>query len=381
MPVFIRSGAAWVLAGTAGGTDPPDPGDFVLGTTLPSATNTGHTAALINGTLVGYTQVFNTTGQVISNKRIESYVRVTAPNVVFDNCEFVGPATYTSYPSQGGFISLQAASCLLNRCTVKQRDPAYYTVAVDFRSGSNGSILRRCNVSQGTDLIGIDASNLIIEGNWLHDQVFFDGQGGMANGKNGSDHASDSRWPGWEHGDIAQIYSGDNNRFTGNLSEAFFITTLGTPNTAINGIAATGTNPDGTTFNNGGRKFPQRNYLHGLFIGPEKGRITNLRIQKNWFGGGELCLQFSQQGSGFDTGNSALVDGNRFRLDGKGGGYRNDNANPHQVIDIIAAMGTTTVQGQGNVWDDHTSVPLVMRGTAIDGYRSGTSQLSYSATI
>jgi hypothetical protein len=163
--------------------------------------------------------------------------------------------------------------------------------------------------------------------------------------------------------------------------EFFFITTLGTPNTAINGIASSGTTPSGATFNNGGRKFPERNYLHGLFIGPEKGRVTNLRIRKNWFGGGEIHIMFSPQGSGFDSGNSALVDGNRFRLDVKGGGYRNDNVNPRAVIDIATSLGTFTVQGQGNIWDDHTSVPLALRGTPIDGYRTGTSSVKYQHTF
>lgn len=86
-----------------GSTAPTPVPPFVLGTTDPAtpgvvgplhATTSTITPADLTGGSI--TKIYQTPGEVISNVRFEVWVDVRAAGVVFNECEFVGPTTWTT---------------------------------------------------------------------------------------------------------------------------------------------------------------------------------------------------------------------------------------------------------------------------------------------
>jgi hypothetical protein len=323
---------------------------FVLGSSRPHAGNTGHDPALVTALIRG-THRYRTPNTTVSNTRFEGWVVVEAENVHFVNCEFVGPQSRARarYPGWSGLVDCRSSGTLFTLCTMKPTFPSYWM------NGINGSgfTAERCDISQSCD--GVSAKgDVILRGCYVHDLSFWDGL--TQQDGNGTDHASDKRFPGWSHNDCVQVYGGSGNRVEGCNLRGYFSTEVGTPGTAM----TTG-NADGS---NAGRKFPRRNYAHCLFTSPINGAI-DITINRNWFEGGEIGWQASAAGMGFDTGNSFVLTGNRFGLDTEPG-YTGNPTDVYGCIDYTPALGDFTLSG--NTFDSLPSVPEALRGQSVDPY-------------
>ena len=330
-------------------TEPP----FLLGITRPTSTNTGCDATLIDGTLIG-DQNIRTAGTIIKNKRIEGYVIISAANVTLENCQIVGRDT--SYLGYTGLVQCNSTGAFLNRCTIKPTYPRY------FLNGINGSGYRayRCNIYHVTDGLTMKGNNCIAEGCYIHDLSFFDGKNTL-NG-NGSEHATDTRFPGWTHNDGVQIYGYAGNKVEGCNILGYFSGSCGTYRTAmVDGC------PGGS---NAGRVFPLRNYAHGVFVSPNSAVLNNVIIRNNWIEGGEVCIQSSPQGRGFDAGNSVVIDGNRLGCDQKAG-YTGNPVNAYTLISVVNTLGSFSVVN--NTYDTTTSVPTALRGVPLASGRTYSS--------
>jgi len=323
---------------------------FVLGVTKPDSTNTGFDPSLIDGTLVG-DQNIRTAGTVIRNKRIEGYVLVNAANVTLENCQIVG--RNIGYVGYNGLVSCNSTGTFINRCTINPDYPRY------FLNGVNGAGYRayRCDISETCDGLAMKGDNCVAEGCFVHDLSFFDGLN-TSNG-NGSEHATDTRFPGWTHNDGVQIYGYSGNRVEGCNIQGYFSTSCGTYRTAMVDGCSGG--------NNNGRVFPNRNYAHGVFVSPSSAVISNATIRNNWIDGGEVCIQSSTQGRGFDSGNSVVIDGNRLGCDQKPG-YTGNPTNACLLMSLISTLGTFTVVN--NTYDIVSSVPTALKGVPVPAGKS-----------
>jgi hypothetical protein len=318
---------------------------FTLGTTKPTDANTGFDASLIDGTLTG-DQNIKTAGTTISNKRILGYVLVNAANVTLDNCEIVGRDV--GYVGATGLVQCNSTGTIINQCKIRPAYPRYFLNGIS----GGGFKAYRCHICNTCDGIAMKNNNSIAQGCYIHDLAFFDGKD-TANG-NGSEHASDSRFPGWTHNDGVQIYGFANNVVEGCNIMGYFSTTAGTYDTAMY---------DGCTGgNNKGRVYPSKNYAHGVFVSPTSAVLKNAVIKNNWIEGGEVCIQSSNQNNGHDTGNTVTITGNRFGCDQKPG-YTGNSATDYTTISVISAIGTFTVTG--NTYDTCASVPAAKRGADI----------------
>jgi hypothetical protein len=360
---YVYDGSTWqnevrssrASASTVAATD-----TFLLGTTKPVESNTGFDPALINGILTG-DQTVSTAGTTISNKRIEGYVIINAANVTLQNCEIVGRDV--GYKASG-LVQCNSTGTVITQCKIRPKYPRY------FLNGISGKGFRayRCHICSTVDGISMTGDNCVAEGCYIHALAFFDGAN-TTNG-NGSDHATDARFPGWTHNDGIQIYGFSGIRVEGCNIQGFFSTDVGTYHTAM----VTGC-PSG---NNKGRIFPRKNYAHGIFVSPGKAQLKGVMIRKNWIEGGELCIQSAPQGRGFDTGNTVTIDGNRFGCDQKPG-YTGNTSTTYTTITAVSTMGTFTVKN--NIYDTLDSVPTARRGTAIGAPRTNSSGgLTWSVT-
>lgn len=318
---------------------------FVLGTTKPDASNTGVPAGT---SLTVYNGDMNitTAGTTVENQDIRGYVNVAAANVTIRNSRIRGRDT------GGGFVQYGLIQCtdgavqnlVIERCLIKADTPYYWVAGI---KGSKFTATR-CDISQVVDCVDPQGNNWAVDGCYLHDYAFFDGT-------NGTDHPSDSRFPGWTHNDGVQVSYGNNGRVKGCNIQSYISPDVGNPLTAETNTTAAG-----------GRNFPNRNYGHGVIATPDSGVITNLVITQNWIEGGEICVQFTQ---GSNSGNTATVSGNRFGLDQKPG-YTGNPANPYYVISFVDSAWSCTVDASSNTYDSVASVPVGLRGTAIGAYTS-----------
>lgn len=359
-----------VYGGTGGD---PLTDNFTLGTTRPTAGNTGHDADLITTTLTG-NQTYTTT-QTVSNTVIGGNVVIESPAVVtFNNCWIQGQSTWGT-PGYNGAVEVKAgARANLTNCTISPRAGGYYLTAINCGGPVDAY---RCNISQAVDLIRMYSTvgGNTIRGCYLHDYVFWDGGNGTAtaNGPvgttgNGTTTATSTQFPGWSTNDCILVTGGSGNRIEGCAFDETFTTTLGTPNTAIN-------NPSG---HNGGRKYPDLDYGGGVAAEPFHGVITGLQVLNNWFQHGEYGIRTNTQARGFDTGNTMTISGNRFNVDQKAGETGNP-ADPHTQAKITTTLGTTTFSG--NVFSDDIDVPVSMRGQALVATPAVAGVTRYEVTL
>ncbi len=328
--------------------------NFILGVTKPTTSNTGVPAGT-NLTTVNGDIVVTAAGTLVENKEVIGFIKVKAANVTIRNCYVRGRSTAVDSSGyvQAGIIDCSdaaASATIIERCTIKCDYPRYW------QNGIHGKSFTaiRCNISQSTDGMQVSGSNWAAEGCYIHDLAFHDGidpNTGLVSSSY-SDHATDSRFPGYTHNDGVQVMSGNNGRIEGCTIEGYFSATVGTPSTAIN-------NPAGYA---SGRIFPKRNHANCIIITPRSGYVTNMQIINNWIEGGENCMQMTTGGT-YDTANSVTVSGNRLGLDQKPG-YTGNPINPYNVISYTIS-GTITVSQTTNVYDDLPSVPAGLVGTSI----------------
>jgi len=118
-------------------------------TKFPDASTTGVPAgkslAPINGNL---TTSYD--GQVIDARDVSGTIIVTNNNVTIRNCE-------------AGSILVTGANCTIEDCTLVGSGIGIV--------GGDGAIVQRCDISHAENGIWIEANNVTIRDNWLHDFI------------------------------------------------------------------------------------------------------------------------------------------------------------------------------------------------------------------
>lgn len=152
---------------------PTDP--YTLGVTKPDDTNCGLQYPTAT-TLTGSTRTYATAGQTISDTRFECWVTVSQRDITFDNCEFVGPPTYTN-PGRAlvRCSGAAVANLLFNRCHFQPQTPGQ---DVDGLYGHRFTT-RRCRFRHCIDSWGIvnltigNSTDAHDEGSWSNDHAYF----------------------------------------------------------------------------------------------------------------------------------------------------------------------------------------------------------------
>jgi len=311
-------------------TPPSQPSSFVLGTTKPSASNTGVGVlrpAPTSSSTTTMAALTTSTTQTITAKRItgnlvvnggtvtvkdsiiDGFVKVNGGTANLENCEIrmsVKPTTDTwgLYTGTGGTAKLEF-------CTIHSTNPSIYVAG---GVGAKNITVRRCNiydVMDGIDVYNVTSAsgalNTIVEGNYIHDLLYLTGE---------------TRQPdGVTHCDGIQFQGGSGGSIVGNYISASASTKYSTA----------------PKFKDGSH--PQA--LSCLMLTPNVGPISDLVVSKNWFDGGEIDIN----GGALDrkTGNTGTIAGNRF---GRNQYY------PGHTIDLDAtAQGKFAVTG--NVYEDN----------------------------
>lgn len=236
---------------------PPAPGTY-----RPSASTTGHTGSLVtwNGNLSTTTE-----GEVWENLLIKGRVLPKANNVTMRNCWVAGPdgglttagaLVYAPDNWQSGFI--------IEDCTIAPSTPTVYANGLQ---GGNMTA-RRCNIHDVTDgVILFGGTATTVEASYVHDLRHW---------------ASDpAQGGGPSHDDGCQIEGGSNITLVGNSIE-------------------------GNVEGNSAIQCTQNYTL-----------MTNLTIDRNWLGGGNISLITSEKSKGPYT-NFRVTD-NRFLHNSRSG--------------------------------------------------------------
>lgn len=322
---------------------PPPP--FTIGTTRPTALNTGATGNLTRYPASGDGNlVVTTAGAIIENLDVYGYIIVRAANVTVRNCRARGWSTagFRTQDGQGlyGLITIQTAGatgCVVESCTLAPTVPQWWTVGV---KGNYDFAVRRCNIYEVVD--GIDAYEttgvLTAEGNYIHDLSFFD---------NSNDHANDAVHPYWTHNDCIQLSGGAGHTIRGNT---------------LLGNASPDVGMPGTLTSNG---YPLREIGVGVTVSPDKGAVTGALIELNWFDGGAAGFQMNGFYGGATSGNFGTIQNNRFGMGqhdyGNGSRYQIRYRNGYTIA------GLTT-----NVWDAVSTVPANLQGQSFTvGFTGG----------
>jgi hypothetical protein len=308
----------------------------------------------------------DTPGAVVENLDVFGFITVRAANVTIRNCQVRGralsspnanPNTGGGWIAQTGLVQCSddaAGNLLVEHCTLINEHPRFW---LDGIHANKPFTAYRCNIAQVVDGIDPRGSGWQIHGCYIHDLAFFDGSPDPSDPSN-TDHASDSRFPGWTHNDCVQVSAATGGDMYGNNFQAYFSTDVGNWQTAV----------DNTTLASG-RNFPNYNYAQAVILTPDRGSITGVTIRDNWFEGGEVLVKGT---TGSYSGNSVSVTGNRFGLDQKPG-YTGNPAQPNLVIDFVASRWTTTVDTSTNTYDTVASVPPALQGQAIGSESPGST--------
>lgn len=340
---FGALGASSATAASAAPWDAP----FTLGQTKPQIDCVGCYGPI--KTVITGNQTITQAGKVFRDTEFRGYVKVTAPGVQFINCLFSGPATRAAagYPGWAGVVQCASSGTLLQYCTIKPTYPSYWTNGVD----GYGVTVDRCDISQVTDGVS-SKGDVIVTGCWIYSLAFWDGLN-TSNG-NGTDHATDWRFPGWSHNDCIQHYKGALT-VQGCSLLAVAAQNVGTPWTLPVG---------GTSANSKGRTYPAYNWGDCLFTSPTQGRIQ-VTVKNNWMDGGDVSWLATKQGRGYDTGNTFTGLDNRFGL-GQKPGYTGNPTNPRQAFSYDTSLGVWSLSGNKFDWVD--SVPRGLQGTSVVPY-------------
>jgi hypothetical protein len=339
----------------------PNSGTFVLGVTKPVASNSG--LAVNNPTLTvvkatsGDTITHSTDGAVYNNMDFQSFVVENGKKVTYNNCRFRGAAVPITKP----YALINTPSSMttadrptLNFCTLKPTTPIY------FRNCTKGGIIvNRCDLSGATDLLNNGGTGQIITatGCYLHDVTTWDGSAG-------SEHASDTRFPGATHNDMFECFGGLGHSLVGCNMEAYFNTDYGNPNSF---------KPWTRGGSGNGATYPLNNYCNGITVAAavsvSSGTLTN-----NWFHGGEIGFQAPAYGGGHDSGHNWVFRGNRFGVD-----QHPYSGTSYQQIRWSKGMGTFDIDAS-NVYDTTSDVPSALRGQPLHAPSIGSTQTTYAVT-
>lgn len=340
---------------------------FVIGTTKPSASNTGVPAGTVfTSTVTSPVTLTISTAQTITNTDFACYVKVTAP-VNFVNCRFRGP-TNPGYVSMVALVDNNDSGAIgstYTRCTFNADTPYYWLAGLS----GQGYRATRCDFSATCDGSNIRAqSPCIIEGNYYH-EFFFD------------DTAADwatSNPPYWSHNDGIQIRQSGGDT-TSRLVDGQTISRhiirgnyfnwspgLESTNSKFSNNAPLYTGVSGsyithTTLSTLGTG--RLLWGSGITNSPDFGPWpTNTLITKNWFDGGGSFFQCNYS----TTFNHGEISYNRCGRDT----YLYSDHGYH-----LRWASTVTVTGwETNVWDDVDTVPVAWRNVAMtQGFPSASN--------
>lgn len=337
---------------------------FVLGTTKPDATNTGVTPGT---TLTDVTSIYtaSTAGATITGMRFLNYVTVTAANVTFRDCEFLGPVSTSFVNPYYGLVNCRnsgATNTLIERCTIHPQSATgpgfWWLVGVSVRSGATVTV-RRCHIFHTVD--GVNAGDakgsvVTVEGNYIHDLAFFN---------NCNDQATSS--PAyWTHNDCVQLSGDSGHVITGNNFQSYMAPIIG-----MSGCDRTLGGYNDTSGTTGSGVPSARNaWSCGVTISPDYGPVV-VDIEYNWFDGGTANFQSNYLPTGVTTPyNGGTIANNRFgygQYDYTGGTGTKDSYEIRYITGY-SYTGLTT-----NYWDpDCANVPDAIKGTYFyNGFSGG----------
>jgi hypothetical protein len=226
------------------------------GTVMPDATNTGVPAGT-KLTVHNGNLVITQPGTVIDGLDIRGFVSVKAKDVTIKNSIVRGAPT-TKY--QGLVTSESTGSLTIVDSELFNETPNWY---VDGLRGQNITA-KRLNIHDVIDTMHIYGNNVTLESSWLHDTLHY---------------ADDPSHSDGTHDDNIQIVKGDNLKFVGNRVEGAY---------------------------NAAMMFTQGS-----------GIVSNVTVDKNFFGGGACTINIAESGKGAINGLS--FTNNTFATDSRKG--------------------------------------------------------------
>ena len=226
------------------------------GTVMPDATNTGVPAGT-KLTVHNGNLVITQPGTVIDGLDIRGFVSVKAKDVTIRNSIVRGVPTTKA---QGLVTSESTGSLTIEDSELFNATPNWF---VDGLRGQNITA-KRLNIHDVIDTMHIYGNNVTLESSWLHDTLHYDNDPSHSDGT---------------HDDNIQIVKGDNLKFVGNRVEGAY---------------------------NAAMMFTQGS-----------GIVSNVTVDKNFFGGGSCTINIAESGKGAINGLS--FTNNTFAKDSRKG--------------------------------------------------------------
>lgn len=286
--------------------------------------------------------------------QVNGDIVVTAPNTLIDAREVFGfirvnanntHVTRTRVHGRGtGFVQSAliliapgVTGTVIEDCEIACDNPQYWQNGI---AGSDFTA-RRCDMHDTIDAFDVDAGNVLIESCYIHELTFR---------SDDKDHANDKFHPYWTHNDGVQIKGGTNTTIRGcNFSTYVSLQSGTTPTDRLHDLQS-GWN----------------NYGASITCSPDKGEITGLLVELNWFDGGDTNFQDNYSPSAAFT--LGTMRYNRFGNDQHV--YPGTKDSRYQ---IRFAAGITIDGLQTNYWDPKSAtVPAANRGKPFSmGYQNG----------
>lgn len=259
--------------------------DFILGTTIPTASNTGCAPGILtSNTYYTGSATITASGTVIENCIIDKDLDIRTSNVTIRNCYFIGGTDGAST----SMIKATNAGCFNLQVSRVTANPRVKSDVRNFLVGHDYTAIR-CDVSGVVDAFRVHNTNvgtadvdvaIKLQGNYIHDATFYYPATGQSDGT---------------HNDGVQIENGRNIEITGNSIHAFI-----DPNV---GQAQDPSSP----------WYPSQRTLSCIIVTPNVGPCADITIDKNWFYGGRWPVNLSEGGRGAVV--NFLMTGNRFAGD------------------------------------------------------------------
>ncbi len=331
---LLRANSEWVPlhGGLEGeGTPNPEPEAFILGTTKPSAENTGLNVlgiAPASLTVVSGGRTHTTNDTVYEDMRFTGVVDIRAKRVTYRNCWFNGPGTAGTALVM--CINSVCEEIVFENCLFKassigdtvEGTPDNCLFGHDFT-------LYRCDLSNSIDLLGlysgvslsVPARNVSILGSYLHDMTYYSPD---------PDHSNNQT-----HNDGIQVHGGAHNfLMRGTRVEAYYDPLVGDasePPVIVNDQLISGN-----------KIYPSLAASCFLVVTPinTTAGINSFVIDKNWLGGGVVVINWPRS-----DGVNVAITNNRWTR----GTYYGDD---FTILMKQAQVATVT----GNYYED-TGVP------------------------
>jgi hypothetical protein len=244
--------------------DTPAAPPFVLGHTLPDESNVG--AGILGPVTKTVTSPAKITATEVHDTRFENWVDVTGPWVQFVNCEFVGPATYTTPRALVKHWDPGIVQSRFDFCTFAAQTPG--ADEVDGIAGHRYH-LNRCDLHHLDDGFAVfNPGGVTVTGSWVHDLVWFAK----------AQHADGS------HADCFQVHNGGRLTVIGSRLDAYLADDAGDPRALRVAMSA------------------------GM-MSPSKGTELDLLIAGNWVNGGQVGFNF---GAWTTAAGTRRIVGNRW---------------------------------------------------------------------